>query len=299
MTAIFTRVLSRLFGGSQPIGAQATIAGGRRPALPTSAGCRGPDERDLPVGAPLLVVTPWYPVRGTGSPLDVAVAGAVDAAARAGADVTVVHLVPQHEVDDEAPSPEAGAVTVRRVGVPGGIVPGDPDVVAAVAAALAEGVSDLLGAAAVVHAHAAVPVAAAVARVAPEGTRLVVGEHLPSTIPLLAAAAGDAPLAALWRAVLARADVVLAPSEDLARRLARCFEPAQEEAGAGPRRPRFEVLPYTGVEHGLAASSGGSAPDGGLPATRWLPGRPPPAAAPALPGRAPGPPAGGAPRPRP
>ncbi len=226
------------------------------------------------MGAPLLVVTPWYPHRGTGSLLDVAVAGAVDAAARAGADVTVVHLVPEHQVDDAADSgtaPFRGArtVTVRRVVVPGGIVPGNPDGVEAVAAALAEGVPDLLGAASLVHAHAAVPVAAAVARVVPDDTRLVVGEHLPSAIPLLVAAAADAPLAAAWRSVLARADVVLAPTEDLARRLAGCLVPTEPT----PPRARFEVLPYAGLGNLFTAAAGGGAPDSGptgLPATRWL-----------------------------
>jgi len=214
------------------------------------------------VGAPLLVVTPWYPERAPGSLLDAAVAAAVDAAVRAGADVTVVHLVPRHAPDDagrteaaDGPSPggvpvrqvameaasgaspggvpvrrvvaeaasgvRPGEVPVRRVMVDGGVPPGDPAAVDAVAAALADGAADLLGAAAVVHAHAGVPVAAAVARVAPEGARLVVGEHLPSALPLLAAPLDDA-LTAAWQSVLARADVVLAPSEDLARRLARC-----------------------------------------------------------------------------
>ncbi len=224
------------------------------------------------MGAPLLVVTPWYPVRGTGSALDAAVAAAVHAAARAGADVTVVHLVPAPVPDDVA-----GPVTVRRVVVAGGVAPGDTGRIDAVAAALAAGAADLLGAAAVVHAHAAVPVAAAVARVAPEGARLIVGEHLPSAVPLLAAAAEDA-LTAAWRAVLARAEVVLAPSEDLARRLAGRVEPAGST--------RFEVLLYPPTPFSAAAPTAISTPlppaapaQGGqpaqptaaaLPATRWL-----------------------------
>jgi hypothetical protein len=225
------------------------------------------------VGAPLLVVTPWYPVRGTGSALDAAVAAAVHAAARAGADVTVVHLVPAPVPDDDV----AGPVTVRRVVVPGGVAPGDTARIDAVAAALAAGAADLLGAAAVVHAHGAVPVAAAVARVAPEGARLIVGEHLPSAVPLLAAGPEDA-LTAAWRAVQARVEVVLAPSEDLARRLAARVEPAGST--------RFEVLLYPATPFSAAAPTAISTPlppaapaqgaeptqptAATLPATRWL-----------------------------
>lgn len=226
------------------------------------------------MGAPLLVVTAWYPAHGAGSPLDAAVAAGVRAAALAGADVTVVHLVPRQAPDaaSAAAAPDlgddagSGPVTVRRVVVDGALAPGDPAGIDAVAAALAEGAADLLGAAAVVHAHAAVPVAAAVARVAPETARLVVGEHLPSAIPLLAAADDDAPAAAARAAVLARADVVLAPSDDLARRLARRF-------GVGDEGPRFEVLPYPAAPaalHTLATPPAASAAAAALPASRWL-----------------------------
>jgi Glycosyltransferase Family 4 len=216
------------------------------------------------VGAPLLVVTPWYPVRAIGSPLDAAVAAAVDAAVRAGADVTVVHLVPRHEPDDAG----LGGVPVRRVVLEGGVPPGDPAAVDAVAAALADGAADLLGAAAVVHAHGAVPVAAGVVRVLPEGARLVVGEHLPSALPLLAAPVGDAPLTAAWQAVLARADVVLAPSEDLARKLARSRGPDGPTASETASRARFDVLPYAFPP--ILPVPGAAAADGALPATRWL-----------------------------
>jgi hypothetical protein len=239
-------------------------------------------RREQAVGAPLLVVTPWYPVRGAGSPLDAAVAAAVDAAAQAGADVTVVHLVPRTPLDDgdvdassTADDTGPGAVTVRRVAVDGGLAPGDVGAVDAVAAALADGAADLLGAAAVVHAHAAVPVAAAVARIVPETARLVVGEHLPSAIPLLAAPADDDGMSAAWRTVLARADVVLAPSEDLARRLTRRLgpiEPAQIESagpGAEQRRARVEVLPYA-LGADVSAPIAGRPADIPLPATRWL-----------------------------
>jgi hypothetical protein len=231
------------------------------------------------VGAVLLVVTPWYPDRGARSPLSAAVGAAVDAVALAGADVTVVHLVPRHDPDiaaaDDAGS---GPVPVRRVLVEGAITPGDPGGVEAVAAALADDVADLLGAAAVVHAHGAVPVAAAVARVAPESARLVVGEHLPSAIPLLAATADAAPLVAAWHALLARADVVLAPSGELARRLAHCMEPAQAGAPVPARRARFEVLPYPGLPSLLAAPGDRSVPEDALPAARWLLVGPPTAA---------------------
>jgi len=226
------------------------------------------------------------------SPLEAAVAAGVEAAALAGADVTVVHLVPGQAQAGPAPGDAgSGRVIVRRVVVAAGIVPGDPSGVEAVGAALADGAADLLGAAAVVHAHAAVPVGAAVARVAPEGARLVVGEHLPSAVPLLAAAPDDAPLAAAWQSVLARADVVLAPSEDLARRLARCLEPPAQQTEQhteqpteqpnvpAPRRPRFEVLPYPGVRP-VPAPAPRAAAAGALPATRWLLVGPPEAAGP-------------------
>jgi hypothetical protein len=232
------------------------------------------------VGAPVLVVTPWYPVRATGSPLDAAVAAAVDAAARAGADVTVVHLVTEPVAGDN----RTGPVTVRRVVVEGGIAPGDPAGIEAVVTALADGAADLLGAAAVVHAHAAVPVAAAVARVAPESARLVVGEHLPSAIPLLAAAPDDEPLVTAWRAVLARADVVLAPSDDLARRLARRLQPTDPADRAAPAR--FEVLPYVLTPPALPTpappAARTAADDAALPATRWLLLGPPGAAEPVV-----------------
>jgi hypothetical protein len=218
------------------------------------------------VGAPLLVVTPWYPVEGPGSPLDAAVAATVTAAAHAGADVTVVHLVPPDA--PVPPAPEPGAVTVRRVVVDAPLTPGDPAAVDAVVAALAESAAELLGTATVVHAHGAVPVAAAVARLAPESARLVVGEHLPSALPLLAAGASgtaDPALVAAWRAVVGRADVVLAPSEHLARRLADCLGPA------APARPaaRFEVLPYPAAT-APAAPPGPAGEGEALPATRWL-----------------------------
>ena len=117
------------------------------------------------------------------------------------------------------------------------------------------------------HAHAAVPVAAALVRVVPDGARLVVIEHLPSAMPLLAASADDDPVIAAWRTVPARADVVRAPSEYLARRLVARVRPVPDDARAVPPRARFELLPY--VLQPLAGPGAGRAPDA-LPATRWL-----------------------------
>jgi hypothetical protein len=228
----------------------------------------------------LLVVTPWYPVRAIGSPLDAAVAAAVSAAARAGADVTVVHLVPGREPGDQLDD-RPGAVTVRRVAVDGGLPSGDPAAVDAVAAALADGAADLLGAAAVVHAHGAVPVAAAVARVLPESARLVVGEHLPSAIPLLDAPADDDAMTDAWRTLLARADLIVAPSEDLARRLARRLDQIEPAGPEAQQRARFDVLPYAlapDLSRPTAGHTAGHTADGALPATRWLLLGPPAAA---------------------
>ena len=225
--------------------------------------------------APLLVVTPWYPSRQGASALDAAVAATVDAAVRAGGNVNVLHLVPRSSMD-EADAIDDAAVRVRRVEVGGGLAPGDPAAVEAIAALLAEHAEDLLGRAEVVHAHAAVPVAAAVARVVPEGARLVVSEHLPSAFPLLAASADDGAMTAAWQAVLTRADAVLAPSEHLLRRLVHCAGAgsASGSASSPPPRAGFEVLPYAPQRPARPARPAvGHAADGtdeALPATRWL-----------------------------
>lgn len=223
------------------------------------------------MGAPLLVVTPWYPRPGSRPPLAAAVEHITAAAAHAGADVTVVHLVPAGAAADDAAG--APGPTVRRVPVairdPGAP---DPEAVDAVARALHDRAADLLGSAAVVHAHGGLPTAAALVRVLPEGTRMIVSDHLASLAPLLTGheePAGGAE--ALYRAVLARADAVLVPSEALTRRLAVRF--GRDDAPA----LRVDVLPYLVprlvprvVEADPAAADTANAETRALPLTRWL-----------------------------
>jgi hypothetical protein len=228
------------------------------------------------VGAPLLVVTPWYPLRATGTPLETGIARTVAAAAHAGADVSVVHVVPagtDASLTDPAARP-AGAqhVPVRRVAV-------DGEEVDALVAALRGQAGDLLGAAAVVHAHGGLPVAVAAAAVLPDGARLVVGEHLDSLAPLLAgpdeAGGASGSVVDAYAPVLERAEVVLLPSEALARAFTRRF------GGEGRALPRIEVLPYLPPAHLPAAPlqpmqarspAGHSDADepGTLPLVRWL-----------------------------
>ena len=224
------------------------------------------------MGVPLLVVTPWFPLRGGGTPLEAAVARSTLAAARAGADVTVVHLVlPGTTTDVSAPSHD-GALTLRRIIVDGHHVDD-------VAKALADGAADLLGCAAVVHAHSGLPVGAALTRVLPEGVRLVVGEHLASLAPLLgpahgavtgsappAQAQGDVDVAsgvdAAYAPVLARCEAVLVPTEALAREFTRCF------GRDGVRLPPVDVVPYLlpSPPRRPPARDEGQ----GLPLSRWL-----------------------------
>ncbi|HVN12129.1 MAG TPA: glycosyltransferase [Kineosporiaceae bacterium] len=240
------------------------------------------------MGAPVLVVTPWYPGPCTATPLAAAIMQITLAAVHAGGDVTVVHLVPQSAAGD---APAAAGLTVRRVPVelPDVGVRRGADAVDAVARALQERAADLLGSATVAHAHGGSPAAAALARVLPDGARLVVSEHLASLAPLLtdgdgtgdAEATGDgtgasgapgapgeavasSPVAA-YRQVLDRAEVVLVPSDDLARRLVRRFR------RDGVPGPRVDVLPYLVPRAAVGALAGPDA-DGtrALPATRWF-----------------------------
>jgi Glycosyl transferase 4-like domain len=219
------------------------------------------------VGAPLLVVTPWFPRRAPGTPLEAAVARHVLAAERAGADVTVVHLVTEGTTSDASP-PHGPETTVRRVRIEGYEV-------AAVAEALVDRAADLLGSATVVHAHGGLPTGAALLRVIPDGVRLVVSEHLASLGPLLvdeestdedADTSSDTSSDA-YRALLARADVVLLPCDALARAFTARF------GRADLRLPRVDVLPYV-LPVPAAPGTAGDADDAGvLSLTRWfLPG---------------------------
>ena len=219
---------------------------------------------------PLLVVTPWFSLGGRGTPLEAAVARSALAAARTGADVTVVHLVlPGSTTDAYAPPPDC-TMTLRRIIV-------DSHRVDDVDQGIGRCAGDLLACPVIVHAHSGLPVGAALTRLLPDGAQLVVGEHLASLAPLLNSAQGVGADGALsehgdvddasgvnagYAPVLARCRSVVVPTEALAREFARCF------GRNGARLPPVDVVPY--VLPSPVRRPPLRVEEQGLPLSRWL-----------------------------